>query len=350
MSDRQLPNENNINEVVSQMQQLSLPPFTLDSDFSTPFVVTQEILDSNMEIETSSKSDNHKSKRSRKGKPWKFKGPSDLKEAAEHLQRILFTRLCPYNTPCGICFDETKNKPVKVTPCGHVYHSRCLTPWTHDKYKRSCPTCRAELYPTHPTSNLEDDSYLIPLTPPPPGVDTRAEVLYWTQAQIDEMNRLQTEVANMQTSYNVLSEIDRASILIREQRSFTQEQLNDGVVRINHSYEIQPPLEQPEIVVDRIIESDHRITAVRVDGWHFDVTEWENTISIDGVMAWEDGLRDAYVAAARTLIRLEMERTNEILANIQPLTREELEEISTENNVDDSESDVNDMEDSFEEN
>lgn len=341
----QTPSDN-VNEVVNQMQQLSLPPFEMTGDFSRPFIVTQEILDANS---IAQEKPNHRPKQ-KKRKSRRFEEPDDLKEASLFLKRILYTRKCTYKAQCGICFEETQNLPVKITPCGHVYHCKCLTPWTHENLKRTCPSCRSELFPNIP--QFDDAGYIfepyedgILIHPPTPPVGPLA----WTPEQIAELERLQTEIANMQSSYNVLSSIDRSAIIIRDQNDPSIPRQTDGALRMDHSMRIEPPLEQPEILVDRTIASDHRVTAVRVDSWHFDVSGWENTISIDGVMAWEDGLRDAYIAAARTLIRLEMERHGEMLGNVQPINQNTESEPHEMEEAEEGDISINE-DDSFEEN
>ncbi|KAF6160060.1 hypothetical protein GIB67_032897, partial [Kingdonia uniflora] len=44
---------------------------------------------------------------------------------------------------CSICIEEFKNsgKDAKQMPCGHVYHSTCISPWL-SRYN-TCPICRS---------------------------------------------------------------------------------------------------------------------------------------------------------------------------------------------------------------
>lgn len=42
---------------------------------------------------------------------------------------------------CAICLDDMVN--IKITPCGHVFHHKCLNDWV--KVKNNCPICRREL-------------------------------------------------------------------------------------------------------------------------------------------------------------------------------------------------------------
>lgn len=48
------------------------------------------------------------------------------------------------NIQCPICFDNIKeNELINETPCGHIYHNKCLSNWL--KNKNSCPKCRAKV-------------------------------------------------------------------------------------------------------------------------------------------------------------------------------------------------------------
>lgn len=71
------------------------------------------------------------------------------KQHAEEDGRIMFVRRCEDKENCGVCFESVHNKVAKITPCGHYFHSACLTPWTSEdmKAKRTCPSCRTDMYP-----------------------------------------------------------------------------------------------------------------------------------------------------------------------------------------------------------
>lgn len=47
---------------------------------------------------------------------------------------------CNDDYQCSICFDESFEKDVKTTPCGHQFHDFCLTNWAFRN--NSCPVCR----------------------------------------------------------------------------------------------------------------------------------------------------------------------------------------------------------------
>ncbi|CAD8043085.1 unnamed protein product [Paramecium primaurelia] len=47
---------------------------------------------------------------------------------------------------CSICLqDYQKDSICLVTPCGHIFHDKCLQTWVVDKQNESCPSCRQVL-------------------------------------------------------------------------------------------------------------------------------------------------------------------------------------------------------------
>lgn len=48
---------------------------------------------------------------------------------------------------CAICMDELGTS-IEACPCGHVYHSRCIREWIHQK--RICPQCKGDALPLIP--------------------------------------------------------------------------------------------------------------------------------------------------------------------------------------------------------
>ncbi|XP_019446366.1 PREDICTED: RING-H2 finger protein ATL7-like [Lupinus angustifolius] len=56
---------------------------------------------------------------------------------------------------CSICMEgfrsNNTNEGNKKVPCGHVYHSNCITLWLC--YSNSCPICRSHIYPS-PSSSI----------------------------------------------------------------------------------------------------------------------------------------------------------------------------------------------------
>jgi hypothetical protein len=55
-------------------------------------------------------------------------------------------------TSCTVCLDElAKGDIVKMLPCGHIFHDRCIDEWL--KHQKACPNCRASV--THEEGNLK---------------------------------------------------------------------------------------------------------------------------------------------------------------------------------------------------
>ena len=56
---------------------------------------------------------------------------------------------------CTICFEPIENeKEIFKTPCGHVFHNSCVTPWFLSK--NTCPMCRHN-YGDEEYSDYEDE-------------------------------------------------------------------------------------------------------------------------------------------------------------------------------------------------
>eukprot|EP00929_Paragymnodinium_shiwhaense_P016307 TRINITY_DN124585_c0_g1_i1.p1 TRINITY_DN124585_c0_g1~~TRINITY_DN124585_c0_g1_i1.p1 ORF type:complete len:469 (+),score=59.80 TRINITY_DN124585_c0_g1_i1:121-1527(+) len=46
---------------------------------------------------------------------------------------------------CCVCQEEfSREKPIKRTPCGHIFHEECLGDWL-GRYSKTCPVCRTDL-------------------------------------------------------------------------------------------------------------------------------------------------------------------------------------------------------------
>lgn len=68
-------------------------------------------------------------------------------QKAVHHRRELFRVLRkPMPAECSICAEaleaEEASSDVKVLPCMHAFHARCVDPWLLDKMKGTCPLCR----------------------------------------------------------------------------------------------------------------------------------------------------------------------------------------------------------------
>ena len=65
--------------------------------------------------------------------------------------------------PCCICLDDyVLGDKLRILPCGHAYHMKCIDPWLL-KNKRVCPQCRKKVFasgevpPSDSESETEDE-------------------------------------------------------------------------------------------------------------------------------------------------------------------------------------------------
>ena len=69
----------------------------------------------------------------------------------KHLHNFIKNALGIYNDnpddSCAICIEEFDNKKevVKLNPCNHFFHKKCITEWVKTTRNPNCPTCRTEI-------------------------------------------------------------------------------------------------------------------------------------------------------------------------------------------------------------
>ncbi|CAF1003637.1 unnamed protein product [Rotaria sordida] len=52
------------------------------------------------------------------------------------------------NIACTICLDRFfLSSTISASPCGHLFHDKCLDRWLIDERKKTCPQCRTSITP-----------------------------------------------------------------------------------------------------------------------------------------------------------------------------------------------------------
>ncbi|XP_025717154.1 E3 ubiquitin-protein ligase ZNRF4 [Callorhinus ursinus] len=87
---------------------------------------------------------------------WWSRGTEAKPQACQKAQVRTFTRR---NDLCAICLDEyEEGDQLKILPCSHTYHCKCIDPWFSQAPRRSCPVCKQSVAGTEDGSNSTIDS------------------------------------------------------------------------------------------------------------------------------------------------------------------------------------------------
>ncbi|XP_045346996.1 E3 ubiquitin-protein ligase ZNRF4 [Leopardus geoffroyi] len=84
------------------------------------------------------------------------RGPAAQTQARGKARVRTFTRR---NDLCAICLDEyEEGDRLKILPCSHTYHCKCIDPWFAQAARRSCPVCQQSLAGTEDGSDSTVES------------------------------------------------------------------------------------------------------------------------------------------------------------------------------------------------
>lgn len=79
-------------------------------------------------------------------------------EVARKMNRVIIETNSRCDCDCSICLSTMKGCTVKHLPCGHTFHSRCLTTQFGSDIESSsrCANCRTDFLTSMPTKNQDE--------------------------------------------------------------------------------------------------------------------------------------------------------------------------------------------------
>ncbi|XP_053754028.1 E3 ubiquitin-protein ligase ZNRF4 [Panthera pardus] len=93
---------------------------------------------------------------------WAWLGARGPREPAAQTQARRKARVRTFtrrNDLCAICLDEyEEGDRLKILPCSHTYHCKCIDPWFAQAARRSCPVCQRSLAGTEDGSDSTVES------------------------------------------------------------------------------------------------------------------------------------------------------------------------------------------------
>lgn len=80
--------------------------------------------------------------------------------SSKHLKQLpvnKFKKGDPYDV-CAICLEDyTEGEKLRMLPCSHVYHTKCIDPWLTNS-RRTCPVCKRKVILEGHQSETDSDS------------------------------------------------------------------------------------------------------------------------------------------------------------------------------------------------
>ncbi|XP_007952689.2 E3 ubiquitin-protein ligase ZNRF4 [Orycteropus afer afer] len=88
---------------------------------------------------------------------WWHHEPTVKMPARQKAQVRTFSR---HDDLCAICLDEyEEGDQLKILPCSHTYHCKCIDPWFAQATRRTCPVCKHSVAGTEDASDCTMESF-----------------------------------------------------------------------------------------------------------------------------------------------------------------------------------------------